>query len=296
MCIHALTCIDMHWHALTCIDNILSQHECPCTSYKTRKRLLQVEGGPWICIDLLGDPKPAHKTHKIHSQFFGLKMRLWHRVTSSDWDQIERHNISAHPTFSMTFWMTFILFLYCFYIVLICFWWSNPTLWGMCLAWRMAGVTINNGARDCWLAKSDSTNNTLHCWQTGTMKRIQAFFGSVHGGWPQQKISMWESYGSYDPSTWGFHSKSNLHQASFSEQSCQPGFTFKQLRLFQECMQNVTKFSALPSSLQAFPCQFTCCAFSSVSVSTGPATFITTQDLRLLWIAPTAEMLFENLA
>ena len=176
------------------------------------------------------------------------------------------------------------------------FWWSNPTLWGMCLAWRMAGVTINNGARDCWLAKSDSTNNTLHCWQTGTMKRIQAFFGSVHGGWPQQKISMWESYGSYDPSTWGFHSKSNLHQASFSEQSCQPGFTFKQLRLFQECMQNVTKFSALPSSLQAFPCQFTCCAFSSVSVSTGPATFITTQDLRLLWIAPTAEMLFENLA
>jgi hypothetical protein len=110
------------------------------------------------------------------------------------------------------------------------------------------------------------------------------------------KISMWESYGSYDPSTWGFHSKSNLHQASFSEQSCQPGFTFKQLRLFQECMQNVTKFSALPSSLQAFPCQFTCCAFSSVSVSTGPATFITTQDLRLLWIAPTAEMLFENLA
>ena len=117
MCIHALTCIDMHWHALTCIDNILSQHECPCTSYKTRKRLLQVEGGPWICIDLLGDPKPAHKTHKIHSQFFGLKMRLWHRVTSSDWDQIERHNIQPIPLFRWLFgWL-----LYCFYIVLICF-------------------------------------------------------------------------------------------------------------------------------------------------------------------------------
>ena len=102
-------------HALTCIDNILSQHECPCTSYKTRKRLLQVEGGPWICIDLLGDPKPAHKTH---SQFFGLKMRLWHRVTSSDWDQIERHNIQPIPLFRWLFgWL-----LYCFYIVFILSW------------------------------------------------------------------------------------------------------------------------------------------------------------------------------
>ena len=101
-------------------------------------------------------------------------MRLWQRVTGTKLNELNDTTFSPSHFFDD------------FYIVFM-FWWSNPTLWGMCLASRMAGVTINNGARDCWLAKSDSTNNTLHCWQTGTMKRIQAFFGSVHGGWPQQK-------------------------------------------------------------------------------------------------------------